>query len=108
MDDQARTVELPTLREHSFQSAVPIVGPLISLVRRALYGLTAKWGVRTVIDQQNQINQLIAQLAHDHDVWLVDQDRDLVHLTKRIAEIEIRQRYLLKHLSSSADQDSNT
>jgi hypothetical protein len=108
MDNQTRSIELPTLQEHSFQSAVPIVGPLISWVRRALYGLTAKWGVRAITHQQNQINQLIAQHVHDHDVWLVDQDRDLVHLTKRIAEIEIRQRYLLKHLSSSADQDSNT
>jgi hypothetical protein len=110
MDSQSQRIEeLLTIREHDFQSAVPVVGPLIRLVRCGLYQLTAKWGVRVVIEQQNRINQMIVQYLREYDARLVDQDRDLAHLARVVAELEIRYRHLAKlaqSQSSLADKDS--
>lgn len=90
---------LPLLREHDFRSRVPVIGPLISLVRRLLYNLTARWGVWAVIEQQNRINQMIEERLRNQEALLVDFDRDLTLLARAVAEIEIRQRYLTKMLA---------
>jgi hypothetical protein len=115
----------PVLHEHDFQSKVPFIGPLIQAIRRGLYNLTAKWGIVTLIQQQNQINQTqnqtnqtiaqelarieellreqnrdIAQRLQEIEELLIEQDRDMAHTARQVAETGIRQRYLLKHLSS--------
>jgi hypothetical protein len=121
MNHPSNRIELPLIREHEFNSPVPVIGPFISWVRRALYSLTAKWGVRFVLDQQNQINQLIAQQLREFeirleelDMRLIEQDRDLAPLSRAVAELEIRQRYLVRtlHLPTHADaadgEDSNS
>ncbi len=96
-------VVYPPLQEHVFQSGVPVIGPLIQSVRRLVYGFAARWGVLAVIQQQNQVNQLIAQeltrlgqRMDELDARLVDQDRDLAHLARAVAEVGIRQRHLAK------------
>jgi hypothetical protein len=82
------------------------VGPLIRLVRRFLYWLTAKWAVWFLIQQQNQINQIIGNWLREQESILIDLDRDLALLARTVAEIEIRQRYLEKMLEKiqAADQ----
>lgn len=99
-------IQLPPLREHDFHSNVPMVGGLIGLARRMLYALTAKWGVWSVILQQNQINQaivqyLIEQRSHvkELETRLIDQDRDLAQLCRTVAELEIRCRQLAKQVA---------
>ncbi|MDW8068304.1 MAG: hypothetical protein RML46_05265 [Anaerolineae bacterium] len=95
---------LPELHEHDFRSFVPVIGPLISFIRRLLYNLTAKWGVWAVIQQQNRINQMLAEWLHHQNQMikeqLIDIDRDLTLLARTVAEIEVRQRYLLQLLQS--------
>jgi hypothetical protein len=107
------TQRLPLLREHDFPSSVPLVGPLIRLVRRFLYWLTAKWAVWFLIQQQNQINQIIGNwlreqesLLREQESLLIDLNRDLTLLARTVAEIEIRQRYLAKSVEAhrAADQ----
>jgi hypothetical protein len=100
------TQRLPLLREHDFPSSVPVVGPLIRLVRRFLYWLTAKWAVLFLIQQQNQINQIVENWLREQESILIDLDRDLALLARTVAEIEIRQRYLEKMLEKiqAADQ----
>jgi hypothetical protein len=100
------TQRLPLLREHDFPSSVPLVGPLIRLVRRFLYWLTAKWAVWFLIQQQNQINQIIGNWLREQESMLIDLDRDLALLARTVAEIEIRQRYLAKSVEAhrAADQ----
>jgi hypothetical protein len=100
------TQRLPLLREHDFPSSVPLVGPLIRLVRRFLYWLTAKWAVWFLIQQQNQINQIIGNWLREQESILIDLDRDLALLARTVAEIEIRQRYLAKSVEAhrAADQ----
>lgn len=104
---------LPELREHDFRSSVPVLGPLISLLRRFLYNLTAKWGVWAVIQQQNRINQMIEERfcrmeeqIHELRTLLVDMDRDLALLARMMAEIEVRQRYLLRVIQSQSERES--
>ncbi len=112
---------LPELREHDFRSSIPVIGPLISLVRRLLYSLTAKWGVWAVIQQQNRINQMLAERLRNQEAmlaeWLrnqeamlVDMDRDLTMLARTVAEIEVRQRQLARMLmdrSPERDHDES-
>ena len=144
MSEPAAPLDVPALREHEFRSTVPIVGPLIAGVRRALYALTAKWPLRVALDQQTHINrQLVQQLfehetrlhssearlhecetqlqeyaarlhecetqlqeyaarLHEYDERLIDQDRDLAHYSRVLAEIELRQRQLSKPASSQS------
>lgn len=109
VNNQHQPFELPEIREHDFQSRVPVLGPIIQFIRRALYQLTAKWGIVVVIDQQNRMNQMIMQHLNrqaceldtrlrELDDRLIDQDRDLAYLSRTIAELELRQRHLAKLL----------
>jgi hypothetical protein len=98
MDGQFQPVNLPLIREHDFESQLPVIGPLVQFVRRALYQLTAKWGVWAVIQQQNQINQTIIDLLQDYETRLIEQDRDLAHVARTVAELEIQNRYLASRL----------
>ena len=120
--------QLPTLQEFTFPSRIPLIGPLISLTRRVLYGVTAKWGVWAVIQQQNQINQIIEERLYAQEErlrvqeerlrvqeerlqkkgeLLVDIDRDFAHLAKIVAEIQVRQRNLAKILDTSRDSSQD-
>lgn len=117
MNSQHQPFELPALREHDFQSRVPVFGPIVQFIRRALYQLTAKWGVVVVIDQQNQINQTLTRYLcelddrlrelddrlRELDDRLIDQDRDLAYVSRTVAELEIRQRHLLRLIQAQSD-----
>ena len=49
------------LREHRFASSVPALGAAIAALRRALYGLSARWPLHTLIEQQNRFNRAASQ-----------------------------------------------
>lgn len=98
---------LPELREHDFRSSFPVIGPLISLMRRILYNLTAKWGVWAVIQQQNRINRMIEERLHTIEALLVDLDRGLALLTRTVAEIEITQRQLVRVLRDQSPEQNH-
>ena len=100
MDGQFRSVDLPLIREHDFQSQLPVIGPLVRFARRALYQLTAKWGVLAVIHQQNQINQIVAQYLREYDGRMIELDRDLAYLSRTMAELELKQRQLARLVQS--------
>lgn len=99
---------LPELREHDFRSSFPVIGPLISLIRRILYNLTAKWGVWAVIQQQNQINRMVEEWLRNQAEIIIDLDRDLTLLARTVAEIEVRQRYLFRALQSQSGIESSS
>lgn len=94
--------QLAVLSEHDFRSSVPVIGPLIQSVRRALYGLTARWGVLSVIHQQTRVNQTLLEYLHEYEARLIEQDRDLAHLSRIVAELEIRQQYWLHRAKAPA------
>jgi hypothetical protein len=97
MSESFPSLNVSPLREYEFQSNTPVVGPLIVKVRRALYSLTAKWPLRVALDQQTRINQQLVQRLHEYEERLIDQDRDLAHLSRVTAEVELRLRYLSQH-----------
>jgi hypothetical protein len=70
MPEPFAPLKVPDLREHEFQSTVPIIGPLIAGLRRGLYSVTAKWPLRVAFDQQMRINRQLAQRLAEHEVWL--------------------------------------
>lgn len=97
----AEPLHLPELREHDFHSDAPVVGPLIGWVRRAVYSLTARWGVLSLIQQQASINRMIAAHLFDcearlqeYELRLSEQKRDLIQVSRTLAGWEIQQRYL--------------
>lgn len=109
-------LDVPALREHEFHSNLPLVGPLVVKVRQTLYSLTAKWPLRVALDQQTRINQQLVQRLQQHeallreyevrlreyDERLIDQDHDLAHLSRVVAETEVRQRHLAKAISAQS------
>ena len=104
MDGQFQPVELPVIREHDFQSHLPVIGPLVQFARRLLYQLTAKWGVLALIHQQNQINQIVAQYLREYDARMIEMDRDLAYLSRTMAELELQQRQLARLVQSQASK----
>ena len=113
MNGQPQPIELPVIHEHDFRSQMPVIGSFVRLVRSALYRLTAKWGVLSVIHQQNEINRTIAQHLTDSDRRLreyedrlIEQDRDLAYLSRVVAELEIRQRHLSKLVQAQSRAQS--
>jgi O-antigen biosynthesis protein len=128
MPEPFAPLKVPDLREHEFQSNVPVIGPLIAGMRRALYAATAKWPLRVALEQQMRINRQLAQRLAEHEAWLahyqsqlrdyenqlrdyeaqlrdyderlIDQDHDLAHLSRVMAEVELRQRHQIKSQAS--------
>ena len=117
MSDSLSPLNLPPLREHDFQSTVPIVGSLIRSVRRGLYSLTAKWSTRALIQQQTDINAALVQRVNvlvqhvktlneqmaEQSAWLIEQDREVVALTRTVAELQAQARWLAKRRQSITD-----
>jgi hypothetical protein len=124
------------LQEQPFVSHAPVVGPLIARLRAAWNSVSTKWYVRSLLQQQNEfnelaVNQLVIQDAylqhhearlgdharrldeqtvgltdlssrfttraelqesrvHDHDSWLIAQDREQSDLVHDLAEIRLQ------------------
>jgi hypothetical protein len=78
------------LREPSFSSHAPLVGPIIVTIRRFWNWMSTKWYVRPILDQQSDVNSRAASLISDLVQWHeLDADR-LRRLETRVAELEQR------------------
>jgi hypothetical protein len=51
-----------TLQEYRFRSQIPLVGPLIARFRELWNGVSTRWYVRPLIQQQSEFNKQIATL----------------------------------------------
>jgi uncharacterized protein YlxW (UPF0749 family) len=76
------------------QSNAPVVGSLIAKFRNAWGAVAAKWMIAHVVSQQNEFNQLLASHLETASEQLIEQDRDLVALTRQVAEMNIAMRQL--------------
>ncbi|MHB1414819.1 MAG: hypothetical protein ACYC1C_06165 [Chloroflexota bacterium] len=54
-----------TFKEFDFPSAIPVIGPLVSLFRRAWNGVSTRWYVRYALAQQTQFNAATANMLND-------------------------------------------
>lgn len=104
------------LREHRFESAAPVVGPLIAWLRERWNSIATKWYVRPLIQQQTEFNLLVAERLANQETRLVEQaahlDR-LGHLAEaheaRLVALELSRNELLirsgEHDAWLVDQD---
>ena len=98
--------QFPKLEEHVFLSDVPVIGWFIQFIRRMVYNIATKWAVRSLILQQNEINQMMAERLQEYEERLIAQDQDLAHLARIVAETDIRQRYLASKMLLPADSET--
>lgn len=102
------------LREHKFDSHIPIVGRLIATCRRQWYRIAAKWSIREVIHQQNQVNLMVLQLLtllqqeqQEQERFRTEQERLHAEQERLYAEQSNRIGQLHGALSVRVDQVSN-
>lgn len=96
-------LEKAEVTERPFQSPTPVIGPLLAWFRTQWNNVATKWYVRPLLAQQNQYNQLAAQLLADHDGRLIAQDHDQTTLTRQTAELTLQIKQM-NHLLQSIDQ----
>jgi len=87
----------PPLHEFQFESRVPILGPLISGVRRLWHSIAGRWALRWLAGQQEGINAAVAERLN------AAAQAGQVH-DSRIAELEARQRALFDTLRTHIGQ----
>lgn len=87
-----------TIREWQFESKLPLVGGVVSWLRRAIHGIAGRWAVRAVAQQQSEFNhRLLDQLERWHISRLVNletqqiaSDRALLQLRRDLATWRIQ------------------
>lgn len=88
------------IREQPFRSPTRLLGPLIARFRSLWNSVSTKWYVRPLLQQQNHFNRLIVERLHDHDVRLIDQDREQTALAHDLAEVAAQLRQTNRLLTS--------
>lgn len=81
---QAHIVEKP------FASSTPLIGGLIVRARTAWNNVAARWYVQELLRQQNEFNQTIVNLYLDQNDKMVALDKELVQLTRTVAQFELQ------------------
>ncbi len=75
------------VEERPFISETAVIGGLIIRFREFWNSISTKWYVRPLLQQQNEFNHLVAQSIHEHDAWLIAQDREQTAYNRDIAEL---------------------
>ena len=75
---------LATIKEHTFTSSLPLVARL----RTAWLNVAARWYVAAMFDQQQAFNQAVAHILDEQEERIVAQDRELVALTHKVAQMQ--------------------
>jgi len=74
----------------SFESSVPIIGPLIAAVRTAWNSVATKWQVRHILLQQNEYNLSVYRLLQDMCHQLLQTDAALGQMHERLEDLELQ------------------
>jgi len=79
------------IEERPFTSSTPVIGSLIVRFRQFWNNLSTTWYVRPLIQQQNQINQELAQrltqTTEELSNRLISADHDQTDLARQLAEL---------------------
>ncbi len=92
------------VEERPFSSHVPVIGPIIAWLRTIWNDVSTKWFVRLILQQQNEVNRILAQrqtiqeqILHNQSQLLQEIDRDqtivltqLLEITQQLDRIEAR------------------
>lgn len=96
-------VQKAQLQEHPLQSSIPILGGFIAAIRNLWGTVAAKWMIRQVVQQQNEFNLLAADHLQSLNRRLVDQDKQIVSLTRQVAELNVTIHQLQKQLKQQSE-----
>jgi len=88
------------VQEQPFSSPTRLVGPLIARFRSLWNSVSTKWYVRPLLQQQNRLNRLLVERLHDHELRLVEQDREQTALARDMAELAAQVRQTNRLLAS--------
>ena len=89
-----------TLQEYEFASQAPVVGGLITRLRRAWNGVATKWQARPMMEQQSAFNRALAERLErppgqaEVDDLFARSDRAQTTLTRDVARLSIATRRL--------------
>jgi hypothetical protein len=75
-----------TIEERPFRSDKPLVGPLIVWVRRMWNGVSTRWYVRPLIEQQNEVNRRLAEELAAARETIVALDREAADTRREFAQ----------------------
>jgi len=78
------------LHEPQFTSSVPLLGPLIVLLRRAWNWMSTRWYVLPLIWQQTAVNQKTSAVVGELVQWQEINMQHLAELEARVQELEAR------------------
>lgn len=109
------------LKEHTFTSHVPLVGPLIAWFRATWNNVSTRWYVQAVLQQQGEFNALAARaldevgrvlrmisLQVEEDAKAVtEMARELTEVRWRLDELERRLDRIEAHLPPDPDDQDD-
>ena len=88
------------MAERSFTSNVPVIGPLIVLIRRWVNRIAVRWYVPMLLEHQHRFNKQVVELAEiqarqgdlicDRGLSVAALAEEVARLTMRVAELEER------------------
>ena len=73
------------VQERSFTSQTPFVGGLLVWLRTKWLNVAARWYIRPLTQQQNQLNMQMINQMDTFDYWLLHQDHVLVEQQAKTA-----------------------
>ena len=80
------------LQEPNFTSALPVLGSLIVLLRRAWNWMSTKWYVIPIMQQQSGINAQMTLLMQQIIEWHAVSRQEIAQLEARVATLEAQLR----------------
>lgn len=79
-----------TLSETRFTSSVPVIGPLIVIVRGWWNWMSTKWYVLPILQQQSHVNARVSLILDSLAQWQVLNASAVAHLQARVTDLEAR------------------
>lgn len=93
MDTENWLYKQSQIKEEPFSSSIP----LVAKIRTQWNNIAARWYIQKLFVQQNKFNATIAHQLYSQNERLIAQDKDIVRLTKTVAELELHIKQLSRH-----------
>ena len=97
-------LEKATVKEQEFASQTPLLGSFIVWFRTQWNNVATKWYVRPLLLQQNEFNRLASHSLYNHDVRLIELDRQQSELIRQVAELTLHLKQAQHHITALEQQ----
>ncbi len=75
------------VHDKPLSSDFPVIGPLVAWFRNSVNSISTKWYMRSILQQQNQLNRRLSEQTAQLQLQLSDQDHELSIMAHDMAEI---------------------